>query len=234
MSRDKTLEILREATPAILPSLLLCDFGNLEREIEKLHEAGFKSLHLDVMDGVFVPNFSYGITIVEAVRKLTNMPLDVHLMMVEPQKYVQQFASAGADLITFHAEAVDETRPVLEAILQTGIAAGIALNPGTAVSTIEDDLDLCDVFLVMSVNAGFGGQSFIESVLEKFTHIRNAPNGDRILLEIDGGINQETIDQAYAMGADLFVAGSAIFRQDDYRTAHEGLLERVGSTNERI
>nr|ABX10580.1 ribulose-phosphate 3-epimerase [uncultured planctomycete 5H12] len=234
MSREKTLEILRESTPAILPSLLLCDFGNLEREIEKLHEAGFKSLHLDVMDGVFVPNFSYGITIVEAVRKLTDMPLDVHLMMVEPQKYVQQFASAGADLITFHAEAVDDTRPVLEAIRETGIAGGIALNPGTDVSMIENDLDLCDVFLVMSVNAGFGGQSFIESVLEKFSHIRNAPNGDRILLEIDGGINTDTIGQAHAMGVDLFVAGSAIFRQADYRAAHDRLLEQVGASNERV
>ncbi|MCH2181829.1 MAG: ribulose-phosphate 3-epimerase [Mariniblastus sp.] len=234
MSREKTLERLRKATPAILPSLLLCDFGNLEREIEKLHAAGFKSLHLDVMDGVFVPNFSYGITIVEAVRKLTDLPLDVHLMMVEPQKYVQQFADAGADLITFHAEAVEETRPVLEAIRQTGIAGGIALNPGTDVSTVEKDLDLCDVFLVMSVHAGFGGQAFMESVLEKFEQVRNAPHGENILLEIDGGINAETIGQAHAMGVDLFVAGSAVFRQADYRQAHDRLLEQAGVSNERV
>lgn len=234
MSREKTLQLLREASPAILPSLLLCDFGNLEQEIEKLHTAGFKSLHLDVMDGVFVPNFSYGLTIVEAVRKLTDLPLDVHLMMVEPQKYVQQFADAGADLITFHAEAVQDTRPVLEAIRQSGIAGGIALNPGTGVSEIEKDLDLCDVVLIMSVHAGFGGQSFIESVLEKFQHLRNATHGENILLEIDGGINSETIGQARAMGVDLFVAGSAVFRQADYRQAHDRLLEQAGASNERV
>ncbi len=234
MSREKTIEKLREATPAILPSLLLCDFGNLEREIDQLHEAGFKSLHLDVMDGVFVPNFSYGITIVEAIRKLTDLPLDVHLMMVEPGKYIQQFIDAGADLITFHAEAVKETRPVLEAIRQADVAGGIALNPATPVSEITNDLDLCDAVLVMSVNAGFGGQSFIESVLEKFTDLRNTPHGEHLLLEIDGGINTETIGRARAMGAELFVAGSAVFRKDDYLQAHNALLTQTESTNERI
>ena len=155
----------------IAPSILASDFSRLADEVAAIDRAGADWIHLDVMDGVFVPNFSYGLTIVEAVRKLTDLPLDVHLMMVEPQKYVQQFADAGADLITFHAEAVQDTRPVLEAIRQSGIAGGIALNPGTGVSEIEKDLDLCDVVLIMSVHAGFGGQSFIESVLEKFQHL---------------------------------------------------------------
>lgn len=224
---------MRESSPAILPSLLLCDFGNLEREVEKMHEAGFKSLHLDVMDGVFVPNFSYGITIVDAVRKLTDLPLDVHLMMVEPQKYIQQFVDAGADLITFHAEAVDEPRSVLAMIQKAGIASGLALNPDTPVSAIENDLDLCDVVLVMSVHAGFGGQSFIESVLGKFDQIRNTPGGEQILLEIDGGINTDTIQLAHEKGAELFVAGSAVFKKENYRQAHNDLLHQMGSSNER-
>ncbi|MCH2179940.1 MAG: ribulose-phosphate 3-epimerase [Mariniblastus sp.] len=233
MSRNNTLEMLRESTPAILPSLLLCDFGNLEREIEKVHEAGFTSLHLDVMDGVFVPNFSYGITIVEAVRKLTDLTLDVHLMMVEPQKYIQAFVDAGADLLTFHAEAVEERRPVLEAIRKADVASGLALNPNTPVSIIEGDLDLCDIVMVMSVHAGFGGQSFIDSVLDKFSQIRNTPRGDQILLEIDGGINTDTIQAAHEKGAELFVAGSAVFKKENYRQAHNNLLHQMGSSNER-
>ena len=153
---------LREASPAVLPSLLLCDFGNLEHEIERLEEAGVAALHLDVMDGVFVPNFTYGMTIVSALRKLTDLPLDVHLMMVHPEKYVEQFYEAGADIITVHAEATDDAPALLQQIRALGAAAGIAVNPDTPISEIKASLPHADLALVMSVHAGFGGQSFIE------------------------------------------------------------------------
>ena len=135
---NATIEKLTEAAPAVLPSLLLCDFGNLASEVERLEEAGVAALHLDVMDGVFVPNFTYGMTIVSALRKLTDITLDVHLMMVNPEKYVDAFVDAGSDVVTIHAEAVDDAVPVLNQIREKGAAAGIAVNPDTPVSKIEN------------------------------------------------------------------------------------------------
>ncbi len=172
MSRRDCIEELKSISPAILPSLLLCDFGNLAAEIEKLEAAGVAALHLDVMDGVFVPNFSYGMTIVHAVRKLTELPLDVHLMMVHPEKYIKQFYEAGANIMTIHAEAVDDPVPILDAIQTMGAAAGIAINPATPVSAIKNCLPHFDLALIMSVNAGFGGQSFDASVLGKLDELR--------------------------------------------------------------
>ncbi len=224
MSRREHLACLRKAAPAILPSLLLCDFGNLEREIGLLEEAGVPGLHLDVMDGVFVPNFTYGMTIVEAIRKLTSLPLDVHLMMVNPGKYVEQFVAAGADLITFHVEAEPEPRPVLEKIRQLGAGAGIALNPATPLERIHGCLDVADVVLVMSVTAGFGGQSFNPVALEKLARVRKCAGPD-VLLEVDGGVNQETIARCAQAGAELFVVGSAIFRAPAYGQAVRDLAE---------
>lgn len=221
------LEQLRESTPAVLPSLLLCDFGNLEREIERLEEAGVAALHLDVMDGVFVPNFTYGMTIVAALRKLTDLPLDVHLMMVHPEKYIDRFVDAGADILTVHAEATENPIAVLQAIRSLGAAAGIAINPDTPVSQIESTIAYADLALVMSVNAGFGGQAFIESVLGKYEAIRAAAGGEQVLLEIDGGINTETIGTATEHGAQLLVAGSAIFKHEDYAAAMESLMSQV-------
>lgn len=220
---------LKAASPAVLPSLLLCDFGNLEREIERLEEAGVTALHLDVMDGVFVPNFTYGMTIVSALRKLTEMPLDVHLMMVNPEKYITQFRDAGADLITVHAEATEDAPAILDQIRQLGAAAGIAINPDTPVDEIKAAIPHSDLVLVMSVHAGFGGQSFIEPVLTKFSQIRSLPGGDNVILEIDGGINGETIGRATEQGAQLLVAGSAVFKHDDYATAIEKLMSQVKS-----
>jgi len=215
------------AAPTILPSLLQCDFGNLEREVERLEEAGVAGLHLDVMDGVFVPNFTYGITIVAALRKLTDLPLDVHLMMVNPEKYIDQFCEAGSDALTVHAEASDDLPAVIEQIKKHQVAAGIAVNPATPVSAISDALPLVDLALVMSVNAGFGGQSFMPEVLEKYTQIRQLPGGESVALEIDGGINEGTIARAIEAGAQLLVAGSAIFKQDDYTVAIENLMSHV-------
>ena len=215
------------ASPTILPSLLQCDFGNLEREVERLEEAGVAGLHLDVMDGVFVPNFTYGITIVAALRKLTDLPLDVHLMMVNPEKYIDQFCEAGSDVLTVHAEASDDLPSVIEQIKKHHVAAGVAVNPATPVSAISAALPLVDLALVMSVNAGFGGQSFMPEVLEKYTQIRQLPGGDSVALEIDGGINEGTVASATEAGAQLLVAGSAIFKQDDYTAAIENLMSQV-------
>ncbi len=202
----------------MLPSLLLCDFGNLERELARLTEAGVRGLHLDVMDGVFVPNFTYGMTIVAAIRKLTDLPLDVHLMMVEPQRYAAEFVAAGADVLTIHAEAVDDVPDVLEQIRQLGAGAGVALNPGTPLEVLDQAWDLCDLVLLMSVEAGFGGQAFQPVTLEKLRAARQRAGRD-LLLEVDGGINRDTIRDCALAGADLFVVGSAIFRNGEYGSA---------------
>jgi ribulose-phosphate 3-epimerase len=218
MIRPSPLTPLRDSVPAVLPSLLLCDFGNLEREVRLLEEAGVPGLHLDVMDGSFVPNLSYGMPIVAALRKLTHLPLDVHVMIQRPQNYLRQFHDAGADSLTIHIEAVDSPRPVLEQIRSLGCGAGLALNPPTPISRLEGCLDLCDLVLVMSVQAGFGGQAFNPIALEKLRQVREMAGPD-MLLEIDGGINAKTIPQAAAAGAQLFVVGSAIFGQPDYKQA---------------
>jgi ribulose-phosphate 3-epimerase len=218
MIRPSALNRLRHSVPAVLPSLLLCDFGNLEREVRLLEEAGVPGLHLDVMDGSFVPNLTYGMPIVAAIRKLTDLPIDVHLMIQRPQSYLKQFREAGADILTIHIEAVEDPRPVLEQIRSLGCGAGIALNPPTPISRLEPCLDLCDLVLVMSVQAGFGGQSFNPIALDKLRQLRELAEPD-LLLEIDGGISPATITQASAAGAQLFVVGSAIFGKPDYQQA---------------
>ncbi|MEL7499119.1 MAG: ribulose-phosphate 3-epimerase [Planctomycetota bacterium] len=224
--RDRFFQLC-DTTPTVLPSMLLCDFGNLEREIQRLEEAGVAGLHLDVMDGVFVPNFTYGMTIVSAVRKLTEMAIDVHLMMVNPEKYIDQFCEAGADVLTIHAEATEDPASALTAIRKHDVAAGIAVNPDTPVTSIESAIAAADLALVMSVHAGFGGQSFMDSVLPKFDAIRSALGGENVVLEIDGGINVSTIQAATSAGAQLLVAGSAIFKQDDYSIALEQLMGQI-------
>ena len=224
----RPLDTLRANSPAILPSLLLCDFGNLEREVVRLEAAGVPGLHLDVMDGVFVPNFTYGMTIVAALRKVTRLPLDVHLMMTRPERYIRQFRDAGADTLTFHIEAVDDPRPLLEEIRGTGAGAGLAINPLTPFAAAEDALEYCDLLLVMSVQAGFGGQSFNSVAFERLGRARELA-GERLLLEVDGGINEETIAPCAAAGAQLFVVGSAIFKQPDYGAAIRRLAELARS-----
>jgi ribulose-phosphate 3-epimerase len=227
--RGQVLEGLRRAAPTVLPSMLKCDFGNLEREVSRLEAAGIAGFHLDVMDGRFVPNLTYGMPIVEAFRRLTSLPLDVHLMIEEPGRYVQAFVDAGADVITIHAEAEVEPGPVLERIRRLGAAAGLAINPDTPVSAAEPWLGSCDLLLVMSVPPGFGGQDFDAGALKKLQFLRSK-FGDSVLWEIDGGVAPETIEDCARAGADLFVVGSAIFSCDDYVQAIDRLsrLAREG------
>ena len=215
MSGRQHLATLREAAPVVLPSLLLCDFGNLQEEIARLERANVAALHLDVMDGNFVPNLTYGMPIVAALRRLTRLPLDVHLMINDPARYVEPFYEAGADIITVHVEAAGEVRGVLEQIRDLGAGAGIALNPQTPLSQIEPCLELCDLVLVMSVPAGFGGQEFDPVALEKLRRLRRLV-GEEVLLEVDGGVNRSTVRKSAEAGAQLLVVGSAIFSQQNY------------------
>jgi len=197
--------------PVVLPSMLLCDFGHLAKEIEAVEAAGAQALHLDVMDGHFVPNMTYGLTMVEAMRKLTTLPLDVHLMISNPEQYVERYVEAGSDVVTIHAEAHDEPRRVLEKIRDAGAAAGLAINPPTPISEIEACLAVCDLVLVMSVMPGFGGQKFDPVALDKLKYLRDRVSSD-VILEVDGGVNDETVADCVAAGAEWLVAGSAIFR----------------------
>jgi len=212
MSRRR-FDDLRQPPPVVLPSLLLCDFGKLADEVRAVEAAGARALHLDVMDGNFVPNITYGMPIVEAVRRATELPLDVHLMVSRPQDYIDEFVDAGADGLTIHAEAVDDPRPVLEHIRRRGAYAGLAINPPTPLEQVADALPLCDMVLCMSVAPGFGNQKFNPVALDKLRTLRQQ-YGDRLLLEIDGGVNARTIAQCVAAGAQMLVAGAAIFRRE--------------------
>jgi ribulose-phosphate 3-epimerase len=216
MSAEDTVAELRAAVPLVGPSLLASDFANLEREIHRLEAAGARLLHLDVMDGHFVPNISIGIPIVEAVRRTTRLPLDVHLMITDPGRYVEQFRRAGADLMTFHIEAVHEPTALLRQIHTLGAAAGLSLDPPTPVEAIADYLDECDLVLVMSVMPGFGGQEFDPVALEKLRHLR-AIGRPELLLSVDGGLDRENIGLCAEAGADVFITGSALFSEHDYR-----------------
>ena len=216
MDISRRLADLHDAAPLVEPSLLASDFTNLEREVRHLEEAGARSLHLDVMDGHFVPNLSFGIPIVEAVRRVTDLALDVHLMISEPGRYLKVFRDAGADLITVHVEAEGEPSDLLEQIRALGAGAGITLNPLTPLESIEPYIDQCDLVLVMSVEPGFGGQKFQPVALEKLRRVREHA-GDNVLLSVDGGVNQETIGFCAEAGADLLVVGTALLDHGSYR-----------------
>lgn len=220
--RDRILS-LGSTEPVILPSLLMCDFGNLEKEIRALEEAGCKALHLDVMDGVFVPNLTYGMPIVAAIRKLTELPLDVHLMIANPAQYADAFIDAGADLISFHVEAVPEPLTLLESLRSKGVASGLVLNPKTPLEQVIPALPACDLLLVMSVDAGFGGQAFNPVALEKLSQVRGTR--EDLILEVDGGVNLETVGDCTRAGARWLVVGSAIFRHSNYAAAIDRLQE---------
>jgi ribulose-phosphate 3-epimerase len=196
----------------IAPSILAADYARLGEEVKAVEAAGADWLHLDVMDGHFVPNITYGIPIVEAVRRMTDLPLDVHMMVSHPASFIDEFIDAGADIVTIHIEAATDPRPVLEQIRARGAAASLALNPPTPLEAIAPALPLCDMVLVMSVMPGFGAQKFDPVGLEKLRTLR-AQWGDRLLLEVDGGVNAETIADCTAAGAHMLVVGSAIFRR---------------------
>src|SRR4051812_28726570 len=231
LGRDELNAELRASEPGIFPSLLACDFAHLEREVRAVEAAGVPALHLDVMDGHFVPNISIGVPIVEAVRRITDLPLDVHLMISDPAKYIEAFRKAGADSLTIHIEAVPDPRSVLDKIRSLGALAGLALNPPTPLSAIEASLPHCDLVLVMSVMPGFGGQKFDSVALEKLRELSGRADVDA-LLEVDGGVGLETVGSCAEAGAELFVAGTAIYKTDDYAATIERLRFEAQSMTE--
>lgn len=198
--------------------MLKCDFGNLEHEIQLLSDAGVRLLHLDVMDGHFVPNLSYGPMVIQRMRERTDLLFDAHLMISEPERYLKEYLQAGCDWITFHIEAVPHPIPLLRRIRESGRMAGIAINPKTPVDALREAVGECDLVLVMSVEPGFGGQSFIPGSTEKVAQVRDLFGPD-VLISIDGGIGPETIQKVAAAGAEVFVAGSSIFDRPDYAEA---------------
>lgn len=200
--------------PLINPSLLACDFGRLTEEIRAAEEAGAKILHLDIMDGHFVPNLSFGIPVVEAIRRSTDLPLDVHLMLDQPGRYIEPFRKAGADLLTVHLEVLPDPRPMLDQIRKLGAVPGLSLNPPTPVESLLPFVGECGIVLVMSVMPGFGGQSFDERAAGKLRAIRSVA-AETTLISVDGGINGETIVRCAAAGANTFVAGTAFFGAED-------------------
>ena len=201
----------------IAPSLLSAEFTNFAAALEFLEQAGADMVHCDVMDGLFVPNITFGQPMIAALRKKTKLPLDVHLMVQDPGRYVAEFADAGADIITVHAEACTHLHRTLQQIREKGCKAGVALNPATPLDVLEYVMDDVDLILCMSVNPGFGGQKFIPAVLEKVRKAAKmiASTGREILLEVDGGVNEENAPELIKAGATLLVAGNAVFKNTD-------------------
>lgn len=213
----------------IAPSILSADFSRLGEEIRAVDRAGADYIHVDVMDGHFVPNITIGSLVVDALRKVTDKPLDVHLMIENPDLYVQAFARAGADIITVHQEAVPHLHRTIQLIKSLGKKAGVSLNPATPVETLDVILDELDLVLIMSVNPGFGGQSFIPSALDKIRSLRQriTQRGLVTELEVDGGIKIDNIREVVAAGADVLVAGSAVFETKDYAATISALRENA-------
>jgi ribulose-phosphate 3-epimerase len=214
----------------IAPSILSADFARLGEEVQAVARAGADYIHVDVMDGHFVPNLTIGPLVVEAVRKVTDLPLDVHLMIEAPDRYIADFASAGADLITVHQEAVPHLHRTVQLIKSLGKRAGVSINPATPASTLDVILDELDLVLVMTVNPGFGGQGFIASGLAKIATLRREIDrrGLTVELEVDGGVKIDNIGRIAAAGADVFVAGSAVFGSADYTATIGELRRRAG------
>ena len=202
----------------IAPSILSANFSKMGEEIIELEKSGADLIHCDVMDGVFVNNITFGIKMIEDIRPLTKLPLDCHLMIVNPEKYVERFAKAGADIITVHYEACQNNlKEVLERIKATGVKCGAVINPDTSVDKIQDIIPMCDMVLVMSVFPGFGGQKFIAETLDKVREIRKIieKSGKDIDLQIDGGVTEENVAEIKAAGANVIVAGSTVFKAED-------------------
>ena len=201
----------------ISPSVLSADFGHLADDIAMLDRSEAEWVHIDVMDGVFVPNLSFGFPVLSAIRKVTTKVLDTHLMIVNPEKYIERFAKAGADIVTIHLEATDDLHGAIATIKKAGVKAGVSIKPKTPVSAIVPYLDDLDLVLIMSVEPGFGGQSFIEGSTEKVAELRREIDrcGSQAMIEIDGGITLDNAAEVYAAGCEVLVAGSTVFASPD-------------------
>lgn len=204
-------------TPLIAPSILSADFGNLARDIEMLNTSTADWIHVDVMDGVFVPNISFGFPVIKAVQKVAKKPLDVHLMIVEPDRYIQQFKEAGAEILTVQYEACTHLHRTLQAIKTSGMKAGVALNPHTPINLLNDIIHDIDMVLIMSVNPGFGGQKFIEHSYTKISKLKEliTKAGSNTLIEVDGGVTLQNYKQLIEAGVDVLVAGNTVFASAD-------------------
>jgi ribulose-phosphate 3-epimerase len=220
--------------PALAPSILSADFTRLGEEIAAAEAGGARLLHLDVMDGHFVPNLTIGPPIVTSIRRVTRLPLDVHLMIENPERYIESFVAAGADMVSIHQEAVQHLHRTIHQIRESGAAAGVALNPATPLAMIQEVLPDLDYVLLMSVNPGFGGQRFIPSVLPKVAALRGmiAAAGSRTRIEVDGGIAAENIRELRENGTEIFVAGSAVFGGGDPHGRARSLVELIERTQQ--
>lgn len=215
----------------IAPSILSADFGKLAEEIQKVEAAGADLIHVDVMDGHFVPNLTFGPPVIASIRKVTRLPFDVHLMIEKPERAIQDFADAGSDIITIHVEAETHLHRAIEFIKEKGIKAGVSLNPATPLCLIDEIIEDIDLLMVMSVNPGFGGQQFIESTLAKIKKARTLidERAPRVLLEVDGGVKLDNMKSIKEAGADIFVAGSAIFKSRDYKQTIQAMKKILGT-----
>ena len=213
----------------VAPSILSADFANLQRDCEMINDSAADWFHVDVMDGVFVPNISFGFPVVKAIRKHAKKPLDVHLMIVDPDRYIQPFADAGADVLTVHLEACHHLHRSVQAIRMTGMKAGVAINPHTSVSLLEDIITEVDLVCVMSVNPGFGGQKFIENTFQKVHQLRDliVSKKSDAKIEIDGGVDLSNFKKLTQVGADVLVAGNTVFSAKDPRATIQQLKSEI-------
>ena len=205
----------------VSPSILAADFANLSLECSKIDKSNADWFHLDVMDGLFVPNISFGMPIVKTIRQLTKKPLDVHLMIVEPEKYIDEFINIGSDIITVHIEATNNLNQIINMIQGSSLKAGIAINPETPISDLKEYIEKVDLICLMGVNPGFAGQKFIESTNKRLVELKKliTSSGSKTLIEVDGGVNYDNFQNLKSNGADVLVAGSYIFNSNDYDKA---------------
>ncbi len=211
----------------VAPSILSADFTDLKNEIEKVEKAGADYLHVDIMDGMFVPNITFGQGMVSAIKRVASVPLDVHLMIEKPERYIEEFAAAGADIITVHQESTVHLNRTLQQIKDCGVKAAVSINPHTPIENIANVLDMVDMVLIMTINPGFSGQKFIENSLEKITQLKKIidEKGYKIDIEVDGGINDKTAKKVIAAGANVLVAGSFVYGSADTQKAIQLLKE---------